>query len=69
VIRSHQDEVDQVLVTVKSSGILAKDADRLSNLFITTNPAGVPASAHRAIAGLSPATGDCAPFRRIGLKS
>jgi signal transduction histidine kinase len=43
VIRSHQDEAHQVLVTVKDCGvgISAENADRLFNAFFTTKSSGM----------------------------
>src|SRR5256885_79286 len=43
VIQSHQDKAQQVLVTVKDSGvgISAENADRLFNAFFTTKSSGM----------------------------
>jgi signal transduction histidine kinase len=43
VIRSHQDEAHQVLVTVKDRGVgfSAENADRLFNAFFTTKSSGI----------------------------
>jgi signal transduction histidine kinase len=69
VIRSHQDEAQQVLVTVKDRGvgISAENADRLFNGFFTTNSSGmgmglsICRSIIEAHGGRLPASGNVGP--------